>query len=613
MANNNDDEDTIAAINAQLEEDEREAVEGERLRPPPDLDESFQNPLQGQDVRFELPPGFRGAAGSIRRDGVPSNRSVASVGSVVAVLRRANPRTLEEIAENEVLVRKDKRGDHGSKLYVANRVAATVGLSVKFLGSYHLMSKNAAGENVQKAKNIQDQFVSNLDVMDKLVERIKQYDMLVPLQIPEKYYDVVDVEQRWDMDNSQRVIIDLSAHWGKLSVEHVGRWQRDFNGYSLDEDHDSAVWLKDLMSNSMDPELRKQVDEKYVLLDEYMKGGIAYFKTAVDMIFKMSSMSEDSLKSFMKEFGKNGLAKIPHENVRLIANQVDGVSERLADANALRSEVLTQYLTGLTVCSVAKFKSVFEAKLTDMTYLDAMGDVVLSSMPSAAVLSKVKEVSTAAKAIYDHLHAGNLWNIPGKHGLHANIVNKCDNCGALDHLANKCPKPRDEDRCKKAREARGKGGRGGGGRGGAGRGGGRGGGAGRGGDRAPWGDDEKKAASNSGGVMKIDGAWKMHCSKCGEWNDTHTTKYHAEQRRNAASFVIPSHHPYWYLSGKVYPAAAAGAIVTLPGAGATGSETIASGGSILGSLTSLVDRSMTNTESSEMSTFLSEMRNVLGN
>ena len=382
---------------------------------------------------------------------MPSNGSVASVGSV-AVLRRINLCTLEEIAENEVLVRKDKRGDHGLKLYVTNHAAATVGLSVQFLGSFHLLSKNAAGENVQKAKNIQDQFVSNLEVMAKLVERIKQYDMLVPLQIPERYYDVVNVEDRWDMSNIHREIIDLSAHWGKLSVEHVGRWQRDFNAYLMDDDQDSAVWLKDLMSNSLDPELRKQVDEKYILLDAYKKGGVAYFKTAVDIIFKMSSMSEDSLKSFMKEFGKNGLAKIPHENVRLIATQVNGVAEQLADSNVLRLEVLTQYLTGLTACSVPKFKNVFEARPTDLTYRDAMGDVVLSSMSSSDVLSKVKEVSTAAKAIYDHLHAGNLWNIPGKHGLHANIVNKCDNCGASNHLANKCTKPRDKERCKKARK-----------------------------------------------------------------------------------------------------------------------------------------------------------------
>ena len=104
----------------------------------------------------------------------------------------------------------------------------------------------------------------------------------------------------------------------------------------------------------------------------------------------------------------------------------------------------------------------------------------------------------------------------------------------------------------------------------------------------------------------------MHCSKCGEWNDTHTTKYHGEQKRNAASFQVPETHPWWLLSGKVFRAAGAGAIVTLPGAGASETAT-GSGGSVLGSLTRVIDRAMTGTESTEFSSFLSDMRNALGN
>ena len=113
--------------------------------------------------------------------------------------------------------------------------------------------------------------------------------------------------------------------------------------------------------------------------------------------------------------------------------------------------------------------------------------------------------------------------------------------------------------------------------------------------------------------MNIEGTWKMNCSKCG-WNESHTTKYHDEQQRSAASFKVPPHHPYWHMSGKIYQTAGvAGTIAALPGAGATETGTTGSGGSMLGSLTGLIDRTMTSTESSEMSSFLSEMRNVLGN
>ncbi len=85
-----------------------------------------------------------------------------------------------------------------------------------------------------------------------------------------------------------------------------------------------------------------------------------------------------------------------------------------------------------------------------------------------------------------------------------------------NHLSPKYPKPRDEEKCKKAREERakawdserGRGGRGRGGQGGCL--GGAGCGSGSGGQRAPW---DSTAKSNDSGVMMIDGAWKMLCNK----------------------------------------------------------------------------------------------------
>jgi len=119
--------------------------------------------------------------------------------------------------------------------------------------------------------------------------------------------------------------------------------------------------------------------------------------------------------------------------------------------------------------------------------------------------------------------------------------------------------------------------------------------------------------SANSGVMNIKGTWKMNCSKCGGWNETHTTKYHEAQQLSAATFKVPPHHPFWLLSGKVYPAAAAGATFASAGAGATltGDGTIS--GSMLSSLTGLVDRHMTTSKSVEMSSFLGELRSIMGN
>ena len=94
-------------------------------------------------------------------------------------------------------MRKGDRGLPGSKVYVANRIAATQSLSSKFLGSFHLQSKNAAGKNFQKSKHIQDEFVSNLEVMKKFKERVHQYSMRTLLQVPAVYHDTVG-EDAWD-------------------------------------------------------------------------------------------------------------------------------------------------------------------------------------------------------------------------------------------------------------------------------------------------------------------------------------------------------------------------------------------------------------------------------
>jgi hypothetical protein len=87
--------------------------------------------------------------------------------------------------------------------------------------------------------------------------------------------------------------------------------------------------------------------------------------------------------------------------------------------------------------------------------------------------------------------------------------------------------------------------------------------------------------------MMVNGAWKMLCNKGCGWNESHTTKYHDEHQRSAATFKVPPHHPYWILSGKSYAAAAVTAGVLSPSvAGATQVPTSAS---VLASLTSVVD------------------------
>ncbi len=150
-----------------------------------------------QDSRRGVPGDIR----VLREDATVSTAALEASQSSVAVFQRRARCTLLEIEQDKVVMRKGDRGLPGSKIYVANRIAATQSFSSKFLGSFHLQSKNAAGKNVQKLKHIQDEFVSNLEVMKKFKERVHQFDMRTPLQVPAVYCDIVG-EDAWEAQNS---------------------------------------------------------------------------------------------------------------------------------------------------------------------------------------------------------------------------------------------------------------------------------------------------------------------------------------------------------------------------------------------------------------------------
>ncbi len=93
--------------------------------------------------------------------------------------------------------------------------------------------------------------------------------------------------------------------------------------------------------------------------------------------------------------------------MQLISGQINGVAKRLADSSLLRSESLIHYKNGYTICTVDTFKQVFSNKSVKFTYLDSTGEFSFSSMLSGDVLKEMNEISTAARAIYNHLHLGN--------------------------------------------------------------------------------------------------------------------------------------------------------------------------------------------------------------
>ena len=78
-----------------------------------------------------------------------------------------------------------------------------------------------------------------------------------------------------------------------------------------------------------------------------------------------------------------------------------------------------------------------------------------------------------------------------------------------------------------------------------------------------------------------------------------------------ATFKVPPYHPYWLLLGKPYSASTVARGVLTPSV--AGAAQVLQPASVLAGLTGVIDRHITNVKSAEMSSFLGELCNVLGN
>ena len=94
------------------------------------------------------------------------------------------------------------------------------------------------------------------------------------------------------------------------------------------------------MMNSCDVLLVNRIDEKFDELDLYEQGGVTYIKIALDEMFTNSNTVITILQGFFEAFAKDGIAKVPNEDVHAATEQIIAVAERLAEVSALPSESL---------------------------------------------------------------------------------------------------------------------------------------------------------------------------------------------------------------------------------------------------------------------------------
>ena len=294
---------------------------------------------------------------------VPSHLSLAASAASASVLPTSGyfgsqKRQAFEINARRVICPKHARGAHGSRDYARHQEAATKAIPYPFASAKHFHAKNADGEASNKYANLQSEYAGNLAKIKTLKRRMDAWDMISPFVIPD-FIDpyALSVEDRWG--DRKLTGVNLLKNWGKVTLKQCRNWQRDSFDYACTEDLTSMEWAKSLMMNSCDVLLIDRIDKKFDELDLYEQGGVTYIKIALDEMFTISNTVVTTLQGFFEAFAKEGIAKVPNEDVRASTEQIVAVAERLAEVSALPTESTRHILEGFTRCSVIIFRQTF--------------------------------------------------------------------------------------------------------------------------------------------------------------------------------------------------------------------------------------------------------------
>jgi hypothetical protein len=168
-------------------------------------------------------------------------------------------------------------------------LAATTAIPELFGVVKHFCTKNLDGKLFYKYKDIQSEFVGNLDKIKLFRKHMEAFDMsdpfIMPLWIDPNTISVLDCCGDRMSDG-----IDITKHWSQVLLEHMCAWKRHTFDWCTDNNDLTSIWVKELLTNSCDINPEKRIDEKFCQLYEYEQGGIIYLKIALDKIFTMSNM-----------------------------------------------------------------------------------------------------------------------------------------------------------------------------------------------------------------------------------------------------------------------------------------------------------------------------------
>jgi hypothetical protein len=126
---------------------------------------------------------------------------------------------------------------------------------------------------------------------------------------------------------------------------------------------------------------------------------------------KLFGLNQDTTAALvnLKLFWNKGLRCYQGENVALARKEILAVCSRLSEAKELLQETPVDLLTGLTLCLVDEFKTLFKHKLQVAKAESLEGNHHLSQ---PEIMEEVRVLLASAAQYYNSLNMSDNWNLP---------------------------------------------------------------------------------------------------------------------------------------------------------------------------------------------------------
>jgi hypothetical protein len=436
-----------------------------------------------------------------------------------------------EMLEGQVVLRREDYGEPGSTEYRKNMQMATHALAEKFGVAKHKIIAGAEDGDQTKSMHVQQAIVSILHRVKEGLQRSKSMDWMEICVLPRMRGNLNSTNPADWWDSSQ---ITIWSEWEKTSEKEVRAWQYCINKRFSSENRTASTWLKEFVYNSSTDALRTAVTKRYERLPDAQLGGVIYLYYTLCEMFEMSREVKEAMLSFIEFFKKKGVARYTGENVLVVQEELLGVCRRLDAVGALTDEHVMDILTGLGICGNIRFRKKYEhlKQGAEFNLLPLEGVTTYSSP-----LEKIEAILDNAAMTYSSYCLANQWLRVTKQNIAGIVatVNACWNCGEDGHGVGKCPKPKDQARITKNKEAfeksksaRNTSGRISGKKDKT--------------EKTKDPDYQRKVWANSG-ISMVNGVLMLHCKTCG-YNTTHGTKLHEAWASNPSSFKLSENHMY---------------------------------------------------------------------